>query len=107
MLHGVTLCFAILSTFLLIVYLIFVAMQPVNNTFPFSQLLSGQVPQNLPIPKPKVEATSENNTASNHSSDDVASMQKTEECSEKGSDAQVWIFSYFLQQLDRRHTFSA
>ncbi|KAJ4950924.1 hypothetical protein NE237_027756 [Protea cynaroides] len=36
----------------------------------------------------KVELISENNTASNHSSDYVAFTQKNEMCSEKGSDAQ-------------------
>lgn len=46
-----------------------------------------------------MEATSENNTASNHSSDDMDSMQKTEECSEKGSDALVWMFSYSCNYL--------
>ncbi|KAF3439783.1 hypothetical protein FNV43_RR18061 [Rhamnella rubrinervis] len=60
-------------------------------------LLSGQAPQNLPIPQPKVEATSENNTASNHSSDDVVSMQQTEECSEKGSDAQSSCTTPYLE----------
>ncbi|KAF8379906.1 hypothetical protein HHK36_027371 [Tetracentron sinense] len=36
----------------------------------------------------KLEATSENNAASNHSSDYVVCTQKNDECSEKGSDAQ-------------------
>ncbi|WCJ27582.1 Two-component response regulator-like APRR5 [Euphorbia peplus] len=36
----------------------------------------------------KIEATSENNTASNHSSRDMALIQSNKDCIEKGSDAQ-------------------
>ncbi|XP_059599274.1 two-component response regulator-like APRR9 isoform X4 [Vitis vinifera] len=49
---------------------------------------SGHVSQNLSIAQNKVEVSSENNTASNHSSDYVVSAQKKKECSEKGSDVQ-------------------
>ncbi|KAI4355316.1 hypothetical protein L6164_004101 [Bauhinia variegata] len=45
-------------------------------------------PQNITFPKKKLEASSENNTASNHSSGSVASPQKNDECTEKGSKAQ-------------------
>ncbi|KAJ9681017.1 hypothetical protein PVL29_020095 [Vitis rotundifolia] len=48
----------------------------------------GHVSQNLCIAQNKVEVSSENNTASNHSSDYVVSAQKKKECSEKGSDVQ-------------------
>lgn len=41
----------------------------------------------------KIEASSENNAASNHSSDCYVYTQKNIECSEKGSDAQVSTFS--------------
>ncbi|KAF8379819.1 hypothetical protein HHK36_029268 [Tetracentron sinense] len=45
-------------------------------------------PQDGSPAQQKVEATSENNAASNNSSDYVTSTQKNNECSEKGSDAQ-------------------
>ena len=41
----------------------------------------------------KIEASSENNAASNHSSDCYVYTQKNIECSEKGSDTQVSTFS--------------
>ncbi|XP_061961674.1 two-component response regulator-like APRR9 isoform X3 [Populus nigra] len=47
-------------------------------------LSAGQIPQN----SHKVEASSENNAASNGSSDSVMSSQKNKDCSEKGCDAQ-------------------
>lgn len=49
--------------------------------------------QNLSIAQNKVEVSSKNNTASNHSSDYVVSAQKKKECSEKGSDVQVSFIS--------------
>lgn len=51
------------------------------------------MPQNLSSQK-KVEANSDNNTASNHSSDCVISEQKKKECCEKESDAQVSFISF-------------
>lgn len=48
----------------------------------------GHVRRNLTAPHQKAEASSENNAASSHSSDCVASTQKNIECSEKGSDVQ-------------------
>lgn len=47
---------------------------------------------NLTVGKREVEATSDNDEASNYSSDCVASRKKIKECSEKGSDAQVCSF---------------
>uniref|UniRef100_A0A5B7AU83 Putative two-component response regulator-like APRR9 isoform X2 n=1 Tax=Davidia involucrata TaxID=16924 RepID=A0A5B7AU83_DAVIN len=48
----------------------------------------GHVPENTTAAQHKIEVTSENNAASNHSSDYLASTQKNKECNEKGSDAQ-------------------
>ncbi|KAI4328984.1 hypothetical protein L6164_021294 [Bauhinia variegata] len=45
-------------------------------------------PQNITSPNKKLEAFSENNAASYHSSGSVASTQKNNECTEKGSEAQ-------------------
>lgn len=56
----------------------------------FNQLLGGHVPQKLPVIQHKAEATSENNASSNRSSD---TKQKSKESSEKGSIAQVRLFS--------------
>lgn len=56
-------------------------------------MLGGQFPRDMAISENKGEPTSENNTASSHSSDAVACMQKTRECSEKESDVQVCIFN--------------
>lgn len=56
------------------------------------QLAGRHVPQNLAVPQ-HVEGTSENNASSNHSSECVASTHRKNECSEKGSDAQVCTFS--------------
>lgn len=95
MLHGDTLCFAFLIVNFSFRYLIFWRCNLQFLSF-FSQLLGGQVPLNLPISQPKMEATSGNNASSNHSSDDVATMQKKEDCSEKGSDVQVWIVKFLI-----------
>ncbi|XP_061996647.1 two-component response regulator-like PRR95 isoform X2 [Rosa rugosa] len=51
-------------------------------------LASGQAPQNLTVSQQKVEATSENNAASNHSNDYAACTHKTKGFSQKASDAQ-------------------
>lgn len=53
--------------------------------------------QNLSIAQNKVEVSSENNTASNHSSDYVVSAQKKKECSEKGSDVQSSSTTPYLE----------
>lgn len=58
---------------------------------------SGHVSQNLSIAQNKVEVSSENNTASNHSSDYVVSAQKKKECSEKGSDVQSSSTTPYLE----------
>nr|XP_011468888.1 PREDICTED: two-component response regulator-like PRR95 isoform X2 [Fragaria vesca subsp. vesca] len=50
--------------------------------------LSGQAPENLTVSQQKVEATAENNAASNHSNDYAACMRKTKGLSEKASYAQ-------------------
>lgn len=57
----------------------------------------GHVSQNLSIAQNKVEVSSENNTASNHSSDYVVSAQKKKECSEKGSDVQSSSTTPYLE----------
>ncbi|KAJ9681018.1 hypothetical protein PVL29_020095 [Vitis rotundifolia] len=57
----------------------------------------GHVSQNLCIAQNKVEVSSENNTASNHSSDYVVSAQKKKECSEKGSDVQSSSTTPYLE----------
>lgn len=62
-------------------------------TFYFLQVTGGHVRRNLTAPHQKAEASSENNAASSHSSDCVASTQKNIECSEKGSDVQVSTLS--------------
>nr|XP_023897915.1 two-component response regulator-like APRR5 isoform X1 [Quercus suber]POE53983.1 two-component response regulator-like aprr5 [Quercus suber] len=51
-------------------------------------LTDGCVRQKLIAPHQKVEGTSQNNAARNHSNDCVASMQKNIKCSEKGSHPQ-------------------
>lgn len=53
----------------------------------------GNGPQDESVAQQKVEATSENNPTSNHSSDHVA--QKNKEAHNKASDAQVSV-SHFL-----------
>nr|XP_048335331.1 two-component response regulator-like PRR95 isoform X1 [Ziziphus jujuba var. spinosa] len=60
-------------------------------------LLGRQFPQDMAMLEHKVEATSENNAASSHSSDAAASMQKTRECSEKGSDVQSTCTTPYLE----------
>ncbi|KAK7836927.1 two-component response regulator-like aprr5 [Quercus suber] len=45
----------------------------------------------------KIEASSENNAASNHSSDCYVYTQKNIECSEKGSDAQVSFMKFYIE----------
>ena len=58
--------------------------------------VSGNGPQDESVAQQKVEATSENNPTSNHSSDHVACIQKNkEEELNKVSDAQVSV-SHFL-----------
>lgn len=46
----------------------------------------------MAVSQQKVEATSENNAASNHSNDYAACMRENKGFSEKGSDAQVSLF---------------
>lgn len=71
---------------------------PINDIFfllwgfLFCQLLHKQVHSTAP-PR-RAEPAYEKNAASNPSCDYVASSQNTKECSEKGSVAQVSIFSY-------------
>ncbi|KAL6972171.1 hypothetical protein U1Q18_042544 [Sarracenia purpurea var. burkii] len=48
----------------------------------------GHGPQDESVAQQKVEATAENNAASNHSSGLMACVQRNRECIEKGSDAQ-------------------
>ncbi|XP_021293660.1 two-component response regulator-like APRR5 isoform X2 [Herrania umbratica] len=51
-------------------------------------IVGGNSPQDESVGQKKVEATSENNAASNHSSGCLANLQRTKEQTEKGSDAQ-------------------
>ncbi|XP_007039205.2 PREDICTED: two-component response regulator-like APRR5 isoform X2 [Theobroma cacao] len=51
-------------------------------------IVGGNSPQDESVGQKKVEATSENNAASNHSSGCLANFQRTKEQTEKGSDAQ-------------------
>ncbi|XP_037496237.1 two-component response regulator-like APRR5 isoform X8 [Jatropha curcas] len=51
-------------------------------------LTAGHIPQSSPDAQHKVEAASENNSASDHSSDCATSSHKRKECSEKGNDNQ-------------------
>ncbi|KAJ4726760.1 Two-component response regulator [Melia azedarach] len=53
-----------------------------------SSNVGGNVSQDESVGQQKIEATSENDAASNHSSGYLASIQRKEECVEKGSDAQ-------------------
>ncbi|XP_031257482.1 two-component response regulator-like APRR5 isoform X2 [Pistacia vera] len=53
-----------------------------------SSTIGGNVDQDESVGQQKIEATSENDAASNHSSGHVACIQRNEECIEKGSDAQ-------------------
>ncbi|XVF12761.1 hypothetical protein REPUB_Repub08aG0147300 [Reevesia pubescens] len=53
-----------------------------------SSIVSGNSPQDESVGQQKVEATSENNAASNHSSGCLAGVQRNKEQTEKGSDAQ-------------------
>ncbi|KAK6262576.1 hypothetical protein QUC31_008392 [Theobroma cacao] len=53
-----------------------------------SLIVGGISPQDESVGQKKVEATSENNAASNHSSGCLANFQRTKEQTEKGSDAQ-------------------
>lgn len=53
-----------------------------------SSTVSGNGPQDESVAQQKVEATSENNPTSNHSSDHVACIQKNKEALNKVSDAQ-------------------
>ncbi|KAL5180972.1 DNA mismatch repair protein MSH1, mitochondrial [Glycine soja] len=48
-------------------------------------------PQDESVAQQKVEATAENNVASNHSSGDVACIQRNMELIQKGSDAQTFV----------------
>ena len=52
-------------------------------------ILGGNSPQDESVGQKRVEATSENNAASNHSSGCLANIQRNKEQTEKGSDAQV------------------
>lgn len=59
----------------------------------------------LILPQEKLEATSENNAASNHSTGSAASIKKDNEYSEKGSEAQVRpIPPNFVDMLCRMST---
>uniref|UniRef100_A0A2P2M1Y2 Uncharacterized protein MANES_01G239500 n=1 Tax=Rhizophora mucronata TaxID=61149 RepID=A0A2P2M1Y2_RHIMU len=49
---------------------------------------AGHIPPNSPLVRRKIEATSENNAASDHSSDCATSTQKSKECSEREIDDQ-------------------
>lgn len=51
-------------------------------------------PQATSDEQQKVEATAENNAASNHSSGYEARIKRDRECIEKGSDAQVVFLSH-------------
>ncbi|XWS61421.1 hypothetical protein CRYUN_Cryun07bG0124500 [Craigia yunnanensis] len=53
-----------------------------------SSVVGGNTPEDESVGQEKVEATSENNAASNHSSACLAGVQRNKEQSEKGSDAQ-------------------
>lgn len=72
----------------------------------FYLLFHGQLPQNSTAPQNKVEPASENNTASNQSSDYVVAIKNIKECSEKGSDAQVSLFLFIVLKYDRIICFS-
>ncbi|KAM3356227.1 hypothetical protein P3S68_022941 [Capsicum galapagoense] len=50
---------------------------------------SSQGPLDKSVAQPMVEATTENNACSNHSSDYKACVQRNQECIEKRSDAQL------------------
>ena len=54
----------------------------------------GHGPQDESVAQQKAEATAENNATSNHSSGFMACVERNRECIEKGSDAQVEIFSF-------------
>lgn len=64
----------------------------------YQSTVSGNGPQDESVAQQKVEATSENNPTSNHSSDHVACIQKNKEALNKVSDAQVSV-SHFLDIL--------
>ncbi|CAK9143990.1 unnamed protein product [Ilex paraguariensis] len=61
---------------------------------------AGHVPHNRTAAKREVEAVSENNASSNHSSDCLASTKKINECSEKGSDAESSCTMLYLEAED-------
>ncbi|PON78913.1 Two-component response regulator-like [Parasponia andersonii] len=60
-------------------------------------LVHRQLPQNTTAPQHQVEPASENNTASNRSSDYVASIKHTKELSEKVSDVQSSCTTPYLE----------
>ncbi|KAJ0045723.1 hypothetical protein Pint_05171 [Pistacia integerrima] len=62
-----------------------------------SSTIGGNVDQDESVGQQKIEATSENDAASNHSSGHVACIQRNEECIEKGSDAQVSFLILFIR----------
>jgi len=57
--------------------------------FPCQSATGTNGPQDESVAQQKVEATAENNAASNRSSGDAACIQRNMELIEKGSDAQV------------------
>lgn len=57
--------------------------------FTFQSTASVNAPQDESVAQQKVEATAENNAASNRSGGDAACIQRNKELIEKGSDAQV------------------
>jgi len=60
------------------------------NQFPISQSLGGgNGPRDESVGQDKTEATSENNAAGNHSSGEMASIQRSKEQAVKRSDSQV------------------
>ncbi|KAA8516226.1 hypothetical protein F0562_019405 [Nyssa sinensis] len=58
---------------------------------------AGYVPENTTAARHKIEVTSQNNAASDHSSDFLASTQKNKECSDKGSDTHNSCTTPFLE----------
>lgn len=54
----------------------------------------------MSVAEEKDEATDENNAVSNHSSGYISSGQRTKQCIEKGSDAQVFLLLFiYLRPL--------
>ncbi|PHT38259.1 Alanine aminotransferase 2 [Capsicum baccatum] len=87
---------AVARAVLLILYCTFELLSPLSTyalADPMASLFdtsfySSQGPLDESVAQPKVEATAENNTCSNHSSGYKACVQRNRECIEKGSDAQ-------------------